>query len=126
MKLICVFSYCFVDAHGVPKRHRLTSEGDSVSRTSEHQEPNTAGCNSPECELPEGLPEVVSKGFNDIPDVPLKSPFILRRTTSQMPKTRPNQPALENKGVKTRSQIARGTQKTHIPTMSRATAVRTI
>ena len=33
-------------------------------------------------QLPEGMPEVVSKGFASIPAPPTKSPFILRRTTT--------------------------------------------
>ena len=78
----------------IPKRSRLTSRGDSVPGPSQ---------DSPE--LPEGLPEVVRKGFNDIPNVPITSPFILRRTTA-LSKTRP--------GV-TRKQHARSVRTTQIP-----------
>ena len=38
--------------------------------------------NPPGNELPEGMPEVVGKGFASIPAPPIKSPFILRRTTT--------------------------------------------
>jgi len=62
-----------------------------------------SGCDSPE--LPEGLPEVVRKGFNDIPTVPIKSPFILRRTTAQVSNKASGIP--KQSGIKTRS--------THIP-----------
>ncbi|KAK3707105.1 hypothetical protein QZH41_014698, partial [Actinostola sp. cb2023] len=66
------------ETYSIPKRSRLTSPGISVPGPS-------VPCDSPE--LPEGLPEVVRKGFNDIPTLPIKSPFILRRTTAQVSKT---------------------------------------
>jgi hypothetical protein len=87
------------------------------------QEREIAVSDSPECELPEGLPEVVRMGFNDIPEVPIKSPFILRRTTAQIPKFRSDKPSLGKHGIRTRSQIAKPMQQTHIPAMNRAATV---
>lgn len=69
-----LISVCiFLESQSISKRCRLTNQGEPAPGPH---------CESPE--LPEGLPEVVQKGFNDIPDVPIKSPFILRRTTAQV------------------------------------------
>ena len=67
------------------KRCRLHSGGKTVEAPSGEQ-------------LPEGMPEVVSKGFANIPAPPIKSPFILRRTTATA-------------GVKTRSAARRLTTR---------------
>ena len=53
-------------------------------------------------QLPEGMPEVVSKGFASIPAPPIKSPFIIRRTTT-------------SNGVKTRSAAKRTLQGATAP-----------
>ena len=96
------------------KRRRLTSCGKStpVSPPSAHK--------------PEGLPDVVSKGFADIPDPPIRSPFILRRTTAPVSRTGVNtKTETSGTGVRTRSQLRQMPQRSGIPsfTASAATAV---